>query len=80
MAWHSDHPPRVGVALRRRREGQPGWAVAIADRAPARQHRRYRRLVENRKPSQVAVTAVARELLGVMWAMLRTHAELRVAA
>ena len=29
-AWHYRHPPRVGAALRKRREGQPGWAVALA--------------------------------------------------
>ena len=79
-SWHSRRPPRVGVALRRRREGQPGWAVAMADRALSRHHRRYRRLTQNGKPVQVAVTAVARELIGVMWAVLRTHAELRAAA
>ena len=30
-AWHYRHPPRVGRALRQRRERQPGWAVALAD-------------------------------------------------
>ena len=79
-SWHSRRPPRVGLALRRRREGQPGWVVAMADRALSRHHRRYRRLTQNGKPVQVAVTAVARELRGVMWAVLRTNAELRSAA
>ena len=32
-AWHYRHPPRVGRELRKRGEGQPGWAVALADRA-----------------------------------------------
>ena len=26
-AWHYRHPPQVGEALRKRRAGQPGWAV-----------------------------------------------------
>ena len=36
--------------------------------------------MEKGKRSQVAVTAVAREQLEVMWAVLRTHAEMRTAA
>lgn len=34
---------------------------------------RYRSLVAKRKKSQVAITAVARELLGFMWDIARTH-------
>ena len=64
-AWHYRHPPRVGAALRKRREGQPGWAVVLADRAQTRLHRRHRRLAAHGKPSVVANTAVARELAGV---------------
>ena len=33
-AWHYRDPPRVGAALRKRREGQPGWAVVLAGRRP----------------------------------------------
>ena len=67
-AWHYRHPPRVGAALRKRREGQPGWAVVLADRAQARLYRRHRRLAAHGKPSVVANVAVARELAGVLWA------------
>ena len=70
-AWHYRHPPRVGAALRKRREGQPGWAVVLADRAQARLYRRHRRLADHGKPSVVANTAVARELAGYLWAVLR---------
>ena len=63
-AWHYCHPPRVGAVLRKRREGQPGWAVVLADRAQARLHRRHRRLAAHGKPSVVANVAVARELAG----------------
>ena len=62
-AWHYRHPPRVGRELRKRREGQPGWAVVLADRAQARD-RRHRRLAARGKPSVVANVAVARELAG----------------
>ena len=79
-AWHYRHPPRVGPALRKRRQGQPGWAIAVADRDQARLHRRYRGLLANGKPPAVANMAVARELIGCLWAALNTHAELRAAA
>ena len=39
----------VGAALRKRREGQPGWAVVLADRAQARLYRRHRRLAAHRQ-------------------------------
>ena len=79
-AWHYRHPPRVGAALRRRRAGQPGWAVALADRAQSRLHRRSRRLVARGKPTPLANVAVARELVGFLWAALRVQAEHRAAA
>lgn len=71
-AWHQRHAPRVGEALRRRRQGQPGWAVGVAERGQRRLHRRYRRLLEHGKPSTKAVTAVARESAGFLWSALMT--------
>ncbi len=79
-AWHQRHPPRVGRDPRKRREGQPGWAVACADRAQARLHRRYRRLVANGKPTVGANTAVARELAGHIWEVLHIQAAQHQAA
>lgn len=79
-AWHYRHPPRMGVRLRRRREGQPGWAVSMAEGAQRRLHRRFRQLSQQGKPSPLANIAVARELAGYMWAVLRIRAEPRVAA
>ena len=49
----------------------------MADKTGSRMSRRYRHLKERGKPSQVAVVAVARELLAAIWAVLRTHAEER---
>lgn len=69
-AWHQRHAPWVSQALRKRREGQPEWAVAVADRAQRRLHRRYRRLLLQGKPKPKAVAAVARELAGFMWSAL----------
>jgi transposase len=69
-SWSYRHKPAVGVGLRHRREGQPGWVVAMADRAQQRLHRRYWQLLNRGKPHNKAVTAVARELGGFLWAVL----------
>lgn len=72
IAWHYRHQPSIGVKLRKRREGQPAWVIAIADKAQRRLNRRYKHLVYGRaKPPQVAIVAVARELAGFIWAVLR---------
>lgn len=72
-SWHYRHRPGIGKDLQRRRKGQPQWAIDIADRAMLRLHRRYRRLVERGKIPNKAVIAVARELAGFIWAMMRQH-------
>ena len=69
-AWHCRHRPAVSARLRKRRAGQPGWVIGIADRAQARLHRRYWHLVLRGKPHNKAVAAVARELVGFIWAAL----------
>ena len=70
-AWHYRLKPAVGIELRRRREGQPAAIIALADRAQDRLHRRWCRLVFGRgKPTPKATTAVARELVGFLWATL----------
>lgn len=70
-AWQYRHRPRVSRDLRRRREGQPPQIVALADRAQHRLHRRFHRLVlGSGKPRNKAVVAVARELVGFLWAAL----------
>jgi transposase len=68
-AWHSRHPPSLSADLRRRQRGRPQRVVAIAWKAQDRMHRRYRRLVGKGKPRQKAVVAVAREMLGFIWAI-----------
>ena len=69
-SWHYRHRPGVSVKLRQRREGQPGWAIALADRAQIRLNKRYWRLLSHCKPHNKVVTAVARELVGFIWATL----------
>ena len=70
-AWHYQHRPSVGVALTRRRKGQPSRVIAIADKAQQRLCRRFRRLAEHHKPAPKIAVAIARELAGFLWAALQ---------
>jgi transposase len=70
-AWHYQHRPSVGVALTRRRKGQPGRVIAIADKAQQRLCRRFRKLAAEHKPAPKIVVAIARELAGFLWAALQ---------
>jgi transposase len=67
-AWAYRHPPTVGVALRRRQAGQPAAVLVHSWKAQQRLHRLYRR-VAARHGAAVAVVAVARELVGFLWAV-----------
>jgi transposase len=70
-AWHYQHRPGPGVALTRRRQGQPSRVIAIADKAQQRRCRRFRKLVAEHKPAPKIVVAIARELAGFLWAALQ---------
>jgi transposase len=70
-AWHYQHRPSIGVALTRRRKGQPGRVIAVADKAQQRLCRRFRRLAEQHKPAPKVAVAIARELAGFVWAALQ---------
>ena len=69
-AWHyrSYRPP--SKILSQRRRGQCQADIAHADRAARRLPKKFHRLILRGKPSQVAVTAVARELAGFIWAVM----------
>ena len=69
-AWHYRHPPSIGKVLRKRREGQPSTVISIADNASQRLHRRFTRLQARGKAGGKVVVAVARELVGFLWAAL----------
>ncbi len=75
-AKHYLHRPAVSAHLRKRRAGQPKAVIAAADRASSRLHRRYYKLRERSgKHLNVATAAVARELAGFIWAVMR-HEEI----
>jgi transposase len=68
-AWAYRHRPAVGTRLKQRQEGTSETVKEIAWKAQHRLHNRYRRLTGKGKPKQHVVTAVARELLGFVWAI-----------
>jgi transposase len=72
-AWNNTHPPRLGVALRRRQHGQDPAVIAHAWRAQQRLHRTWRKL--SPKNPKLAATAMARELLGFVHALWRARPE-----
>jgi transposase len=68
-SWSYRYTPAVKGAIRKRQEGQLPQVQNIAWKAQNRLHRKYTRMVSKGKPHAVAVTAVARELLGFIWAI-----------
>jgi transposase len=78
-AWHYRHPPRITERQREnanaaRRDGQPELAPLIGARAwqaQVRLNHRHRVLTQQRnKRATVANVAVARELVGFLWAAM----------
>jgi transposase len=67
-AWHYRLTPKVSEAIQKRQEGQSKEVRLIAWKAQERLHQRFKRL-SARKKSVVAATAVARELVGFVWAI-----------
>ena len=66
--------PHVSRELARRQRGQSAAVIAIAWKGQERLQGRYVRLVAKGKPKPKAVVAVARELLGFVWAIARQAA------
>ena len=73
-AWHYRHRAGADLILRRRRQGQDPEVVAIAVKAQHRLSRRFWHLMK-KKHTNKAVTAVARELTGFIWAALNVVAD-----
>jgi hypothetical protein len=68
-AWAYRLPAKVGQAMQRRQEGFAAEVRAIAWRAQLRLCARYRQMLARRKKAPVVITAVARELVGFIWAI-----------
>ena len=69
-AWNYRHPAKVSRTLQKRRQGQPARVIAIADKAHRRLSGRYRRMTSRGKEHNKVVVAIARELVGFLWATL----------
>ena len=69
-AWSYRHRPQTSVDLKRRQAGQPPAVITHAWKAQQRLHQRFVRLSDRKRP-QIAVVAVARELVGFLWAVMR---------
>jgi transposase len=72
-AQHYARPPKVSKELSRRQETQPREVRAISWRAQNRLHLRYTRLLARRLQRNKAIVAIARELCGFIWELLRTQ-------
>jgi transposase len=70
-AWTYRLPARVSRRLLDRQDGVSEVVRSIAWKAQTRLCRRYQRLIARGKRTPVVVTAIARELLGFVWAIAR---------
>lgn len=75
-SWSYRYQPAVRDRLKRRQDGQPGSIQAISWKAQQRLHKKYFRLLSRGKSSNTAITAVARELAGFIWAIAQEVEEL----
>ena len=69
-SWHQVRRLCVSKALKKRRAGQPAWAIRLADQAMRRLHNRYWHLVNKGKMPAKAIIAVSRELAAFIWSAL----------
>jgi transposase len=69
-AWSYRHRPQTSVDLKRRQQGQPPAVITHAWKAQQRLHQRFHHLAARKRP-QIAVVAVARELVGFLWAVMQ---------
>lgn len=76
-AWSYRYQPSVKGELKRRQSGQSPTIQAISWKAQNRLHKKYFRLLSRGKESGKAITAVARELAGFIWAITQELEEVR---
>jgi transposase len=70
-AWHYSRPTKMSKRLLERRKGTDEKYITHADKAINRLHKKYLKLIiAKKKPANVAITAVARELCGFVWCVM----------
>jgi transposase len=72
-AEHYALPPKISKELSRRQEGQSEATRALSWKAQNRLHLRFIKLLGRRLQRNKAKVAIARELCGFIWALLRTQ-------
>jgi len=70
-AWAYRHPAKVSLHIQQRIDRLPKSLQDLGWKARWRRAKRFRRLVARGKHPNVAVTAVARELIAFMWAIAK---------
>ncbi len=70
-AWAYRYPAKVSRHLQLRLEQQPKAIQDISWKAPVRLCKRYRRLMARGTHANQVVVAMARELVGFMWAIAK---------
>jgi transposase len=70
-AWSYRYQPSVKRKLQERQKDQSPAILAISWKAQNRLHKKYYRLTSRGKESCKAITAVARELAGFIWAVMQ---------
>src|SRR6516225_1146234 len=75
--WSYQHPPRVSRDKQPKVDAAPQLVRDIAWKAQYRLHHRYRALLRRGKLKSIAITAVARELAGFIWAVARATNNVR---
>jgi len=68
-AWHNRHRPAHTPGLRQRQRGVNPQVCTVAWNAQQRLHKRYCHLTARGKPRPQTVVAIAREMLGFIWAI-----------
>lgn len=68
-AWHYQRRIRNGRKVKARRTNQPQALIAIAEKCDFRLNRKFVRMTSRGKRSTIAAVAVARELVGFIWAI-----------
>jgi transposase len=68
-SWAYRHRPALGATLKKRQQGVSAVVCEIAWKAQHRLNDRYRRLSGRGKTAPQVITAIARELLGFVWAI-----------
>jgi transposase len=79
-SWSYQHPPRVGKKKQDKVAAAPRAVREIAWKAQCRLCARYRALIRKGKAKNIAVTAIARELAGFIWAICREVTPIGAAA